>query len=225
MKTCSGWQRARQDDQIEQREAQILQAASDLFDHYRYDDISLAHIAKAAGFTRSNLYRYFPTREDVFLTLMSRDMDLWVSHVSKLMNQSDIHPDTFVDEWMPVVLSHPRMMRFYELLAGVFEQKASAERLLVFKQRLHEQMSDIIHQLLEANLFASEEGARRFLVSHLAFVSGLYPKLNLSEQHQNMLAASGHPETPDDYRLLMMEGVQAFYDTYRGDTRQSIKNG
>lgn len=222
MKTCSGWQRARQDDQIEQREAQILQAASDLFDCYRYDDITLAKIAKVAGFTRSNLYRYFSTREDVFLTLMSRDMDSWVTHVTKLMERSDISPETFVDQWMPIVLGNPRMMRFYELLAGVFEQKASAERLLVFKQRLNEQLSEIIDQLLQKNLFASAEGASRFLVTHLAFVSGLYPKLNLSKLHQDLMEKSGHSESPDEYRMLMMEGVRAFYRTYQGDTRSSI---
>ncbi|MEP4546187.1 MAG: TetR/AcrR family transcriptional regulator [Saccharospirillum sp.] len=222
MKTCSGWQRARQDDQIEQREAQILQAASDLFDCYRYDDITLAKIAKAAGFTRSNLYRYFPTQEDVFLTLMSRDMDSWITHVTGLMERSDINPETFVDQWMTIVLGNPRMMRFYELLAGVFEQKASAERLLLFKQRLNEQLSEIIDQLLQKNLFASADGARRFLVTHLAFVSGLYPKLSLSKQHRDLMEKSGHSESPDEYRMLMMEGVRALYKTYQCDTRSSI---
>lgn len=222
MKTCSGWQRARQDDQIEQREAQILQAASDLFDHYRYDDITLAKIAKAAGFTRSNLYRYFPTREDVFLTLMSRDMDLWVNHVHEMMSQADTHVDNFVDRWLPLVLSNPRMMRFLELLAGVFEQKASADRLLAFKQRLQAQMTAIIEQLLAGKLFASAQGAHRFLVAHLAFVSGLYPKLNVPEHHRELLAEDGLAESRDEVRLLMREGVQAFYDRYRDDTRSQM---
>ncbi|EAR11454.1 TetR/AcrR family transcriptional regulator [Reinekea blandensis] len=222
MKTCSSWQRARRDDQIEQREAQILQAASDLFDQFRYDDITLARIAKAAGFTRSNLYRYFPTREDVFLTLMSRDMDDWVDKVTQLMSHSDLDAESFVDHWMPVILSNPRMMRFYELLAGVFEQKASAERLLAFKQRLHEQMAVIIDQLLMQNLFASSDGASRFLVSHLAFVSGLYPKLHVSDHYRSLMESAGYEDSTDEYRLLMIEGVQAFYDRYRNDDRPSM---
>ena len=221
MKTCSSWQRARRDDQIEERETQILQAASDLFDQFRYDDITLARIAKAAGFTRSNLYRYFPTREDVFLTLMSRDMDDWVSKVIALFERDAVSTESFVDHWMPLVLSNPRMMRFYELLAGVFEQKASIERLLQFKQRLHQQMSEISSRLVDAGLFATSDGARRFLVAHLAFVSGLYPKLSLSDEQRELMKKVGYDHSTEEYRQLMFEGVQTFYDRYRNDVRVS----
>jgi AcrR family transcriptional regulator len=35
-------------------------------------------IAREAGFTRSNLYRYFTTREEIFLTLFTADFEICV---------------------------------------------------------------------------------------------------------------------------------------------------
>jgi len=59
------WVRARSDEQIEQRINEIVDATARLYEENRFEDITFAMIAKEANFTRSNLYRYFQTKEEI----------------------------------------------------------------------------------------------------------------------------------------------------------------
>jgi TetR/AcrR family transcriptional regulator len=72
------WVRARTPDQKERRIRQILSAAVRLLKSQSIDDITMGMIAEEAAFTRSNLYRYFTTREEVFLSILKEDLVAWV---------------------------------------------------------------------------------------------------------------------------------------------------
>lgn len=71
------WQRARTDEQKEQRIAEILDAAARLQAQLDFDKITLAAIAKEANFTRSNLYKYFRSKEEIFFEFLKYDVHLW----------------------------------------------------------------------------------------------------------------------------------------------------
>lgn len=215
MNDCKAWQRARRDDQKEAREKAILKAASSLFDDYRYEQITLALIAKTAGFTRSNLYRYFATKEDVYLRLMTQDFVEWYEKVEAKMTPGRVTPDTFVEQWLPLIMANKRLMRFYDLLASVFENNASAEALLEFKQKLQVQMQDVIALVLQLELFASAENAQRFMVSHLALISGMAAKLTMPESQRAPSSEQRFAEPAEFYEGLLKESIQALYDHYR----------
>ena len=63
----NNWIRARSKEQIEQRIEAILDAAGTVFQNVPYEKVTMLMIAKEAGSSRSNLYRYFKTREEIFL--------------------------------------------------------------------------------------------------------------------------------------------------------------
>jgi len=60
------WQRARTDEKKNERKEAIYQAALTLFKKNGYDKVSFNGIAAEAGFTKSNMYRYFSSKEDIF---------------------------------------------------------------------------------------------------------------------------------------------------------------
>src|ERR1700744_2008924 len=68
----SGFQRARQPAQIEQRREAILQAALTLFQRNGLENVSLNDIAREVGLAKSNIYRYFESREHIYLVVLQR---------------------------------------------------------------------------------------------------------------------------------------------------------
>ena len=56
----------------EQRRAQLLDAAGDLFAERGYEEVSVEDIARAAGVQRGLLHHYFGGRKDVYLALVER---------------------------------------------------------------------------------------------------------------------------------------------------------
>ena len=67
------WKRARSPEQKRQRRAQILAAAAELYGQHGFEGVSLNSIARNAGLAKSNLYRYFSGREEIFLGLVADD--------------------------------------------------------------------------------------------------------------------------------------------------------
>ena len=66
------FQRARQPAQIEQRREAILHAALTLFQLRGLENVSLNDIAREVGLAKSNLYRYFESREHIYLVVLQR---------------------------------------------------------------------------------------------------------------------------------------------------------
>jgi AcrR family transcriptional regulator len=69
---CPEFQRARRPAQIEQRKDAILHAALVLFQKRGLDEVSLNDIAREVGLAKSNIYRYFESREHIYLVVLQR---------------------------------------------------------------------------------------------------------------------------------------------------------
>src|ERR1700742_4517861 len=68
----SGFQRARQPAQIEKRRESILHAALTLFQRNGLENVSLNDIASEVELAKSNIYRYFDSREHIYLIVLQR---------------------------------------------------------------------------------------------------------------------------------------------------------
>jgi AcrR family transcriptional regulator len=66
------FQRARQPAQIEQRKEAILRTALLLFQKNGLENVSLTDIAREVGLAKSNIYRYFESREHIYLVVLQR---------------------------------------------------------------------------------------------------------------------------------------------------------
>src|SRR5258707_3417515 len=75
--TTYGFQRARRPEHKDERREAILAAARDLAGERPVREISLGDIARRVGLAKSNLLRYFESREDVFLRLLLREWENW----------------------------------------------------------------------------------------------------------------------------------------------------
>ncbi len=66
-------------------------------------------IAKEAGFTRSNLYRYFKTKEDIFLKLLAHDITVWRKDIAVTFIEDEETLSNFSTKWVELLLKHQRM--------------------------------------------------------------------------------------------------------------------
>ena len=76
------FQRARRPEQKDQRRETILAAACDLAERSGVARVSLGDIATAVGLAKSNVLRYFGTREEIYLQLAMREGASWADAVT-----------------------------------------------------------------------------------------------------------------------------------------------
>jgi AcrR family transcriptional regulator len=71
------FQRARQPNQITERKEAVLRAALKLFQKHGLENVSLNDIAREIDSAKSNLYRYFESREHIYLLVLQKLAAEW----------------------------------------------------------------------------------------------------------------------------------------------------
>ncbi|NDI34631.1 TetR/AcrR family transcriptional regulator [Chengkuizengella sediminis] len=72
----------------EQRRANILNAAKDVFIEHGYEHTTMKHIMDAANVSRGGLYQYFSNKEDVFETILEEDIQLYLIELAEVLREN-----------------------------------------------------------------------------------------------------------------------------------------
>jgi AcrR family transcriptional regulator len=83
------FQRARRPDQKVQRRDAILGAAAELAQQSGVAWVSLGDIATEVGLAKSNVLRYFGTREEIYLHLTMREGSDWAAAAGTALREAD----------------------------------------------------------------------------------------------------------------------------------------
>ena len=204
-----GWERARTEEQKEQRIAAILDATARLYATRPFEKITLVSIAKAAKFTRSNLYKYFNSKEEIFFEFLKQDVIRWRKDlVATLGKKKRYTIRQFAAAWVDVHRRHERMQDLISILYDFLEKNASIDRMVEFKRLANDEYT-IVTGLL-CNLFSalSPQKAVRFLNMQLAASIGLYRMTNLSAAQKEVLAYPEFKHLKVDYTVYYQECVE-----------------
>ncbi|KQP01587.1 TetR family transcriptional regulator [Leifsonia sp. Leaf264] len=82
MNVAAPFHRARSDEQRAERREAILDAAAAVLAESRVSELSLTALAHRVGLAKSNVLRYFDSREAVLLELYDREFRAWLASVT-----------------------------------------------------------------------------------------------------------------------------------------------
>ena len=137
MNEIPSFQRARKPEEIEARRETLLAAAAELFDAEGPMGAGLNAIAARAGFTKSNVYRYFESREQVLLELFLSEMDRMVPvFCARLEAVAEGDAVALADIIAREFSARPRLGQLTAILAGVLESNVSEETIVRTKRTM-----------------------------------------------------------------------------------------
>ena len=130
---CGGKQRARSESDKAEREKNILDAAETLFLQERFHNLTLADVARHTGLTKAALYRYFRSKELLFIALYRRAMTQLVDDVEAIGAEG--FPGRFLQQFQ----AHPVFCGLTAILhvaleTGLSETEARAFKLFLLEQ-------------------------------------------------------------------------------------------
>ena len=202
------WERARKPEQKAVRREEILSAAKSLFSELEYEEISLNAIAREAGFSKPNVYRYFSTREEIFLAIFRDEQDSFVTglieRVSKIRSKD---PVTRIAEiWVEQSLKHPTVLNLLPVLMTSMEKNSSVEQLTEFKKEGKTHFEELVVAFSKACPQLSSEQWAFVMQSITALMAGLWPMCNPAD---NVREAMKNAEVDDawQYKTLMSQGI------------------
>lgn len=169
--------RARQPEQKEQRRAQILKATAFLLERDGFDKVSLNAIARESKTAKSNVYRYFESREDIFLQLLKDDWIAWIDLIEEELKpyHDSNDSDGVAKVVTQAICESKRMCQLISVLASVLENNLSEKSLYAFKiesvqlgMRLLGNINSALPNIRSEKLMPAVQGI-------FALIAGLWP--------------------------------------------------
>lgn len=187
------WQRARSDTQRAFREQKILDTAERLFHSKSFDRVTMQMVARESGFCQSNLYRYFKTKEEIFLTLYNIDLTRWIHILSKTFT-AKLSIKDFIEKWTEILYQQERLLELSPLLAVILEKNASEDVYRKIKIDFTTQLSIAFPSIQKALPDLTNEMLYDFMFTHAALLAGGRPMSQYSEMQEKVIKELNIPE-------------------------------
>jgi AcrR family transcriptional regulator len=215
------YQRARSPAQKAERREGILDAARRMLEaNVGSSDLSLNELARQVGMAKSNLYRYFESREAVLLALLTEESRRWADEMARALETID--RQDAVDARLVAVAevlatsaaSRPAMCHLFSVMPSVLEHNVSLETVRAFKLESLALLGELATAMHSAVPELPAQGHAELLHHAFAFMVGGWPLANPAEMAAEVmrdpaLAAFRHDFEADLRRsfLLMARGL------------------
>lgn len=168
------FQRARSPQAKAARRHAILAAASDLLASKGLDGTTLNAIALEAGVAKSNIYRYFESREEILMRLLAKDL-LAVSQTLAVSLPAPLPPAAVAEILASGLADKPRLCRLISITASTLEHNISTDTLREIKRDMIAALTRTADALRQSLPALSPEDAENAVKILFALVAGLWP--------------------------------------------------
>lgn len=184
--------RARSEQAKAARRGEILAQTRRLWASTRYADLTLQQVAQGVGLSKPALYAYFPTKEDLFLSLTQGVLDDWFAALEQHLRLGGRHtPVSLVGLMVALIGERAELITLIPPLSALFERNIGAQRARAYKHWLLGRTTTLGPLLEQALPGLPTGGGLRLLTYTQALIAGLYP---MSDPSASMHEVLNDPE-------------------------------
>jgi AcrR family transcriptional regulator len=218
------FQRARSDEQRAARSEAILDSAAAMLQEMPVADVSLNELSRRVGLAKSNVLRYFDSREAVLLELLARASREWLAHLASELPSVVRRRAAFARraEQLATAISaslaeRPVLCDLMSAQSAVLEHNVSVEAALRFKLAGLDDAQAFAALVRDALPELDEDDAWRYTVATWLMTSALWAHARPPEAIVQACAADERlekmqidlPLTLKDHLLTVAVGLHA----------------
>ena len=192
------------------RREEIIDACAALYETMSLREITVKLIGAHTSFTRTSIYNYFQTKEEIFLALLRREYEAWTADLDALPAQPDAA--ALADALARTLERRGTMLRLLSMNLYDIEANSRVENLAAFKTVYAASMQAVRRLLARSGPALSGPAAERFLYAFYPFLFGIYPYTTVTPKQQQAMAMAG-VEYP---RLSVREITRNFVEKLLG---------
>ena len=176
------------------RKEEIVAACAELYETMSFKEITIKEIGAATSFTRTSIYNYFKTKEEIFLALLQKEYELWVEAMDAVMGERDQMTRAELAQTIARTLTdRPRLLRLLSMNLYDMEAHSRPERLAEFKVAYGASLHAVT-RMLEKYVPEMDRAAReQFLYAFFPFIYGIYPYTSVTDKQKEAMEQAGIP--------------------------------
>ena len=173
------------------RKEEIIDACASLYEAMGFKDITIRDIGEKTSFTRTSIYNYFQTKEEIFLGLLQREYEAWTCDLKAIVRDHEtMSPDQFAEAIAHTLEKRGCMLKLLSMNLYDMEGNSRIENLVDFKRVYADSMKALTSCLEKFFPYMTETDVQEFLYAVYPFLFGIYPYTTATEkQKQAMVLA------------------------------------
>ncbi len=165
------------------RREEIIQACASLYETMGFKDITIRDIGAKTSFTRTSIYNYFQTKEEIFLALLEQEHRLWVADLKEIAHSNrPLSADGFADALAHTLEKRGCMLKLMCMNLYDMECNSRMENLVSFKKEYANALAAIRCCLETFFPDMTADHIQEFLYAFFPFLFGIYPYTSHTEK-------------------------------------------
>ena len=115
------------------RKEEIIAACETLYQTMSFKEITIKEIANFTSFTRTSIYNYFETKEEIFLALLEKEYSLWTAEVEKIYLGGKLTEEQFADKLARSLDKRKQLLKILSMNHYDMEENSRVENLVDMK--------------------------------------------------------------------------------------------
>lgn len=170
------------------RKEEIITACAELYKTMSFKDITIKEIGNATTFTRTSIYNYFQTKEEIFLALLQREYELWICRLKQIQEEHEkmTRPE-FADALAHSLEERKNLLKIMSMNHYDMEDNSRIERLIEFKVVYGQSLAEVRNCLDQFFPEMTVQDKQSFIFSFFPFMFGIYPYTVVTEKQREAM--------------------------------------
>ena len=170
------------------RKEEIMSACEQLYRTMSFKEITLKEVGEVTSFTRTSIYNYFQTKEEIFLGLFQREYELWCESLECILNSTEmLSREQLADRIAGTLSERELMLKLLAVNLYDMEENSRMDRLVEFK-KAYGRSVELMKQIVARFCPEWDDAMRQSVViSCLQFFHGLYPYAHHTEKQEEAM--------------------------------------
>lgn len=171
------------EDLTNTRKEEIINACAGLYETTGFREITIRDIAAKTSFTRTSVYNYFQTKEEIFLALVQREYELWTADIEFIERGNDtLTAEGFARALAATLEKRKTMLKLMSMNIYDMECNSRLDNLVAFKVSYADAIGAVRRCLEKFFPRMAAEEVQAFLYALFPFLFGVYPYTSHTEK-------------------------------------------
>lgn len=174
------------------RKEEIINACAELYGTMGFREITIRDIGAKTSFTRTSIYNYFQTKEEIFLALLQREHELWTADIEAIERENkSMSVESFAGALPSTLEKRKIMLKLMSMNLYDMECNSRLENLVEFKHAYADALGAIRRCLEKFFPRMTAADIREFELAFFPFLFGVYPYTSHSEKQKAAMELAG----------------------------------
>ena len=170
------------------RKEEIITACAELYKTMSFKNITIKEIGNATTFTRTSIYNYFQTKEEIFLALLQREYELWIHRLKQIQAEHErMTGAEFADALAHSLEERENLLKIMSMNHYDMEENSRIERLVEFKAVYGQSLAEVRNCLDQFFPEMTVQDKQDFIFSFFPFMFGIYPYTVVTEKQREAM--------------------------------------